>query len=186
MRMPTTVKSLEERLDEFSEELVEMGVRLDEIKSNQFGTQAAIAVLTTRIDTLRENLNASQAQLATLASSLNATQAQIAVLTVRLDSLADQLRVTNVRLDAVMSKLDLIVTEHMALKAKTDTTLGLIKWVGAFSAGAILMFFGTGVGMIRTASSLETNVLQQQKSLDQQQRSLDEIKQQLSELRKQK
>ena len=171
-----TVKSLEERLDEFTDEVAGVAAKLDTVVAGGAATQTQLAVLTARVEALTEKFGAVQGQLATLAGALSATQAQIAVLTARLDALADALRATGVRLDGTTAKLDGVVAEHAALRSKSDTTLGLVKWVGAFVAGVFLALLASGFTVVRAAGHVEAAVEQHQKSLDEIRRELAEIR----------
>ena len=94
-----TVKSLEERLDEFSEEL-------DMLK-------AQLAGVTAKLEMLAGNFSNAQAQLATVS-------AQLAVIASKLEGVGDQLRATNARLDTTNAKLEGLLTSHAVIGARLE------------------------------------------------------------------
>lgn len=153
--MPPTVRSLEERLDDFAEEL-------GAVKSH-------LAVMSAKVELLANGVSATQAQLSSLA-------AQLAVVMAKFDGLTDSLKATNGRIDAVIEKLETMTADYTAFKSRADTTFALTKWVGAFVAGVFVTVLLGAFSVIRSAGNLESTVQQQQKTLD-------EIKHDLADIR---
>jgi len=206
-----TVKSLEERLDDFSEELSEVkaglgsvGSQVATLANNQAAAQLQLAGFAVKLDGLADKLNATQAQIAALTSALATTQAQLAVLTAKLDSLAEDLRATNVRLDALTVKLDAVVTEHATLKARGEATETRARETAdkvatvAESHGAFRAKTETTFGMLRWAGAFAAATLvtvifaafamiraagSLEANIQQQQKSIEEIKRDVADIR---
>ena len=164
-----TVKSLEERLDDFAEEFGEVKsqlaatvTELSAVVRNQATTQAQLATLTS--------------QLATVVNNQGATQAQFAVVLVKFDALVDSLKAMNTRIDGVTGKLEAMTTDYTAFKAKADTTFAITRRVGAFVAGVFFSVLVGGFTVVRSAGSLEMSVQQHQTSLDEVNKQLAEIR----------
>jgi hypothetical protein len=153
--MPATVKSLEERIDEMAESFSTMRMQLGIMLGNQSSTQV---------------------QLASILNNEATAQAQSAVLVAKLDNVLDQLKLTNAKLEESIRLQDSLKTEHTALKAKTENTIGLLRWAGVTSVGVLLTVFLAAFSVVRAAGQLESKV-------DHHEKMLEELK---SDLRKSK
>ena len=176
-----TVKNLEERLDDLSDEL-------DGLKNQ-------LAITTAKFDMNAVTLGAVQNHLASVS-------AQLATITVKLDTLTAQLRETNVRLDSVAAKLEGVVVDHAALKVRFDTNeeqgrrtrasveslnefkakaenvFGFLRWIGASVALTMVGVIGAAVAVTNSVIRLDSNMQNQQKMFDQHQKTLDDINRQ--------
>lgn len=114
----TTVRSLEERLDDFESkverQLTDLASKLTELMAD-FPVQlmASQRRLVKRQERVRQRLDVltagqatTQAQLASVVNSLSAHQTQAAVLTARLDGVVDELKRTQTGLDATVTRLN--------------------------------------------------------------------------------
>jgi chromosome segregation ATPase len=181
--MPPTVKSLEERLDDFGEELESLKAQLTNV--------------TAKLEMLAATISGTQAQLASIAG-------QLAVIATKLDSVTEQLKTTNGRLDGTTAKLEGFVAAHAALeaklvaadtrsretvasvttltdshttfKAKAETTFGFLRWAGVFTAGTLVTVIFAAFAVVRTAGNLESNLQQQQKAIEEIKRDVGEIR----------
>jgi uncharacterized coiled-coil protein SlyX len=136
--MATTVKSLEERLDDLEE--VVGAVR----------TQAA--VLTAKVEVMSNSVSSAQAQLQTI--------------TTQLASVITSLSATSARLDTLVSKLDAVATDHTTLKSKSDTSFAIVRWAAGTCVAFLLGSLVSAFMVARSAGGLESTVQQQQKTLD--------------------
>ena len=178
-----TVKSLEERLDDFSEELDALKV--------QFGT------VTSKLDTLAASVAAYNAQTSNVLTHL-------ATIAARLDALSDAMKVTNGRLEGTNTRLDGLLARHagleakfgetesraretsaavaavseshIAFKAKGENTFAFLRWVGGFAAVSLFGIIGSAWTVTNSMSRLDANIQQQQKTLDEIRRELGEIR----------
>jgi hypothetical protein len=83
------------------------------------------------------------------------------------------------RLDEVVRTVDLLKTDHTAVKAKTETSFSLLRWAGVTSFGILLTVFFAAFSVVRSAAHLESKV-------DHHEKILNEIKNELGEIRKPK
>ena len=192
--MPTTVKSLEERLDDFSAEVMvkfdELTVDLAELSSqfkllaqSQATTQAQLATVVGAMSTQQAQTAITNAKLEMVIDNLKTTQANLEATNTRLDSPERGLTAIGTKLESTSSKLDeeskLLKNDRLefaSFRGKTDAVLGFAKWIGVTATGALIAIILTAFAVARSAGSLEETVKTQNKSLS-------EIKQDISELR---
>jgi phage shock protein A len=152
--MPPTVKSLEERIDEMADEFSAVRTQLAVVLNNQ---------------------SSSQTQMATLLSNNASSQAQAAMLLAKLDGVLDQLKLTNGRLEEVARSQESLKTDHTAVKVKSETTFGLLRWAGVTGAGVFLTVILAAFSVVRAAGHLENKVDQHEKILEQMRHDLNEL-----------
>ena len=206
--MAPTVRNLDERIDGLEAVVADLGKTVTGLSNSLGESQAKVATVTTKLDAATQTLNTLQAQLASLTNSLSQTQAQFALSTAKLDTVSDNLRTTQAQLaesvkelgqlskvlvaldtkietiQADLQKVSKKIDEEFApFKSRTETTLGFLKWIGGFAAGAFLTVVLAAFSVARSAGSLDATVLQQQKTLDLQQKVLEDIRRELVELR---
>lgn len=175
-----TVKSLEERLDDFAEEfsdvkenLVTVVARLDAFVTAQAATQAATQA---QLANLMSAQATTQAQLASQANAQATTQSHLAVLTVRLETVTAELAKTNnrletttARIDTTNDRIDKFLVDFADFRGRAETVFTFLRWTGVTATGVL-------IAVVTAAFTLSSTITTIQNRLDTQQKTLDEIR----------
>lgn len=157
-----TVKSLEERIDEMTDDVSDM--------------KSMMAAQGVQISNLISGQAMLQAQIGALVNGLATIQSQLAITTARLDSAIDNLNHTNARLDGASQELKTLTRDFSEYRGRVETVIGTSKWFGAFVATVFVSVVATGFYVARSAGSLDATVQQQQKTLDEIKREVVDIR----------
>jgi hypothetical protein len=136
--MPPTVKSLDDRIDNLAAD----------------------------IGDVKSQLSALTLQVSALATQVSSLSSQAAAQATKLDSLIEAVRVSTARMDAVTAKLDTFASDYAAFKAKTETMLGGVRWIGMFVAGVLVTVVVSTVSIAYSAGKLQASVSEQRAILD--------------------
>jgi septation ring formation regulator EzrA len=150
-----TVRSLEERIDEMSEDVTSISVRMDTV-SSQIATMSA--------------------QLASIMSALGTTTAQLAVVTARFDGLATELNRVNTRSETAIERIEKLALDFTVFRAMTETIHAFARRTFIIFIGIVITVVGSLFWIAKEAGRYEGRYEQQQKLLQEIKLDLNDIK----------